>query len=106
MVSSLVVRAATRSLVPSIRRSTTAANALAKQQYSTSAISLGGATPPLSPFARLPVESEKLVEQYVMILFIQVFDNIGIGELYTLNIFVFDALSIGSWSPWRWSCYV
>ena len=64
MVSSLVVRAATRSLVPSIRRSTKAASALAKQQYSTSAISLGGATPPLAPFARLPVESEKLVEQY------------------------------------------
>lgn len=54
-----IVRAA---LAPSIRRST--ANALAKHQYSSSAVTLGGATPPLAPFARIPPESEKLVEQF------------------------------------------
>ncbi|KAL7553489.1 hypothetical protein ACHAWF_016766 [Thalassiosira exigua] len=53
--------AAARALVPSARRSTAA---LAKQQYSSSAVSLGGATPPLAPFARIPPESEKMVEQY------------------------------------------
>ena len=58
MTSSARARVAARSLA---RRSTAA---LAKQQYSSSAVSLGGATPPLAPFARLPVESEKMVEQY------------------------------------------
>jgi len=62
MATSSLARVAARSLAPSIRRST--AGALSKQQYSSSAVSCGGATPPLAPFARIPVESEKLVEQY------------------------------------------
>eukprot|EP00585_Thalassiosira_rotula_P010215 CAMPEP_0196141428 /NCGR_PEP_ID=MMETSP0910-20130528/9737_1 /TAXON_ID=49265 /ORGANISM="Thalassiosira rotula, Strain GSO102" /LENGTH=140 /DNA_ID=CAMNT_0041402585 /DNA_START=44 /DNA_END=466 /DNA_ORIENTATION=+ len=62
MTSATLARIAARSLTPSLRRSTT--SALSKQQYSSSAISLGGATPPLAPFQRLPVESEKLVEQF------------------------------------------
>lgn len=61
--TSALARVAARSLAPSMRRST-AGVALSKQQYSSSAVSLGGATPPLAPFARIPVESEKLVEQY------------------------------------------
>eukprot|EP00579_Thalassiosira_antarctica_P002367 CAMPEP_0201872362 /NCGR_PEP_ID=MMETSP0902-20130614/5087_1 /ASSEMBLY_ACC=CAM_ASM_000551 /TAXON_ID=420261 /ORGANISM="Thalassiosira antarctica, Strain CCMP982" /LENGTH=140 /DNA_ID=CAMNT_0048398611 /DNA_START=49 /DNA_END=471 /DNA_ORIENTATION=- len=61
MTSTALARIAARSLAPSMRRSTAA---LTKQQYSSSAVSLGGATPPLAPFARLPVESEKLCEQY------------------------------------------
>ena len=61
--TSVLARVAARSLAPSMRRSTAGA-ALSKQQYSSSAVSLGGATPPLAPFARIPVESEKLVEQY------------------------------------------
>ena len=62
--TSALARVAARSLAPSMRRSTAGAAALSKQQYSSSAVSLGGATPPLAPFARIPVESEKLVEQY------------------------------------------
>ena len=61
--TSVLARVAARSLAPSMRRSTAGA-ALSKQQYSSSAVSLGGATPPLAPLARIPVESEKLVEQY------------------------------------------
>mmetsp|Transcript_17122 Transcript_17122/g.36925 ORF Transcript_17122/g.36925 Transcript_17122/m.36925 type:complete len:141 (+) Transcript_17122:84-506(+) len=61
MTSAALARVAARSLAPSMRRSTAS---LAKQQYSSSAMSLGGATPPLAPFARIPPESEKLVEQY------------------------------------------
>ena len=62
MTSIALARVAARSLAPSMRRS--AAGALTKQQYSSSAVSLGGATPPLAPFARIPPESEKLVEQF------------------------------------------
>lgn len=47
---------ATRSLA---RRSSAALTK--QQQYSTSAVVRGG-TPPLAPFARIPPESEKLVE--------------------------------------------
>ena len=54
------LRAAARSLV----RRSAASSALAKPQYSTSAVVRGGATPPLAPFARIPTESEKMVEQY------------------------------------------
>ena len=65
MTSAALARAAARSLAPTIsRRSGASSSALAKQQYATSAPSLGGASPPLAPFQRLPVESEKLVEQY------------------------------------------
>lgn len=61
MTSAALARVAARALAPSARRSA----ALAKQTYSSSSVSLGaGATPPLAPFARIPVESEKLVEQY------------------------------------------
>ena len=49
---------ATRSLA---RRSSAALTK--QQQYSTSAVVRGG-TPPLAPFARIPPESEKLVEHY------------------------------------------
>ena len=62
MTSAALARVAARSLASSLRRST--ASSLTKQQYSSSAVSLGGATPPLAPFARIPPESEKLVEQY------------------------------------------
>jgi len=58
MTSAAVARLATRSLC---RRSTAA---LTTSNYSTSKLALGGATPPLPPFARIPAESEKLVEQY------------------------------------------
>ncbi|KAL7531422.1 hypothetical protein ACHAXR_004029 [Thalassiosira sp. AJA248-18] len=61
MTSAAIARVAARSLAPSVRRSTAS---LAKQQYSSSAVCLGGATPPLAPFQRLPLESEKMVEQY------------------------------------------
>ena len=58
MTSAALARIATRSLA---RRSTTAAMT---KSYSTSLPTLGGATPPLPPFTRIPPESEKLVEQY------------------------------------------
>ncbi len=60
--TALVARAASRSLTLSARPQSKIA-ALSKFQYSSSAIALGGA-PPLPPFARIPPESEKLVEQY------------------------------------------
>ena len=50
MTSAALARVASRSLAPSLRRST--ASSLTKQQYSSSAVSLGGATPPLAPFRR------------------------------------------------------
>ena len=58
MTSAALARIATRSLT---RRSTTAA---ITKSYSTSLPALGGTTPPLPPFTRIPPESEKLVEQY------------------------------------------
>lgn len=61
MTSAALARIATRSLA---RRSAARSTALAKSNYSNSAVALGGATPPLPPFARIPPESEKLVEQY------------------------------------------
>ena len=66
--AALVARAAaTRSFfAPSVllHRSSRSSAALSKCQYSSSAICLGGGAPPLPPFARIPPESEKLVEQY------------------------------------------
>ncbi|EED93618.1 predicted protein [Thalassiosira pseudonana CCMP1335] len=60
--TSTLARAAVRSL----RRTTGAQphSLLTAQPYTTTALTRGGATPPLAPFARLPPESEKLVEQY------------------------------------------
>jgi hypothetical protein len=58
MTSAALARLATRSIC---RRSTAA---LTKSNYSTSQLAMGGGTPPLPPFARIPPESEKLVEQY------------------------------------------
>ncbi|KAL7463639.1 hypothetical protein ACHAXS_003995, partial [Conticribra weissflogii] len=60
MTTSVAARVAIRSLTPAVRRST---GALSKQSYSTTAVVRGG-TPPLAPFARIPAESEKLVEHY------------------------------------------
>mmetsp|Transcript_13361 Transcript_13361/g.28246 ORF Transcript_13361/g.28246 Transcript_13361/m.28246 type:complete len:144 (-) Transcript_13361:419-850(-) len=60
MTTSAATRAAIRSLSPAVRRST---GAVAKKSYSTTAVVHGG-TPPLAPFARIPAESEKLVEHY------------------------------------------
>ncbi|KAL3794847.1 hypothetical protein ACHAW5_004369 [Stephanodiscus triporus] len=85
MTFTAVSRAAARSLAPSMRRS--AASALSRQQYSSSAVSLGGARPPMVPFARIPPESEKLVEQYDAI-----WDD-GVAPEVTLD---FDAQHIDS----------
>mmetsp|Transcript_3083 Transcript_3083/g.4451 ORF Transcript_3083/g.4451 Transcript_3083/m.4451 type:complete len:138 (-) Transcript_3083:132-545(-) len=57
-MNSAVARVATRSLA---RRSSAA---LTKQQQYSTSVAVRGATPPLAPFARIPVESEKLVEHY------------------------------------------
>ena len=56
-MTSALARLASRSVLR-------AASTLSKQRYSTSPVAFGGATPPLAPFARIPPESEKLVEQY------------------------------------------
>lgn len=61
MTSSALARIATRSLT---RRSAVRSTTAVAKSYSNSAVALGGATPPLPPFARIPPESEKLVEQY------------------------------------------
>lgn len=61
MTSSALARIATRSLT---RRSAVCSTTAVAKSYSNSAVALGGATPPLPPFARIPPESEKLVEQY------------------------------------------
>ena len=58
MTSAAVARIVTRSICRQSR-----STALAKSNYSSSAVTLGGATPPLPPFARIPPESEKMVEQ-------------------------------------------
>ena len=55
------VSKAARQLVPAVTRRS---SAVASQKFTTSAVTRGGATPPLAPFARIPVESEKLPEQY------------------------------------------
>lgn len=60
MTSSALARIATRSLT---RRSAVRSTTAVAKSYSNSAVALGG-TPPLPPFARIPPESEKLVEQY------------------------------------------
>eukprot|EP00581_Thalassiosira_minuscula_P028264 CAMPEP_0183756998 /NCGR_PEP_ID=MMETSP0739-20130205/5430_1 /TAXON_ID=385413 /ORGANISM="Thalassiosira miniscula, Strain CCMP1093" /LENGTH=137 /DNA_ID=CAMNT_0025994325 /DNA_START=14 /DNA_END=427 /DNA_ORIENTATION=- len=88
MTSAALARVAARSLA---RRST--ASSLAKQQYSSSAVSLGGATPPLAPFARIPVESEKLVEQYDAI-----WDD-GVAPEVTLD---FDCQHVSSGEGLAW----
>lgn len=62
MSSTVLARAAARSFAPYITPRCNTSK-LSKFQYSSTAISLGGA-PPLPPFARIPPESEKLVEQY------------------------------------------
>ena len=86
MTSAALARVAARSLArPSTRRST--AGALAKQQYSASAVTLGGTPGPLPPFARIPVESEKLPEQMDAI-----WDD-GVAPEVTLD---FDAQHISS----------
>jgi hypothetical protein len=59
-MTSALARVASRSLL----RRCTAASTLTKHSYSTSPVAFGGATPPLPPFARIPPESEKLVEQF------------------------------------------
>ena len=58
-MNSAAARVATRSVA---RRSSAALTKT--QNYSTSVAVRGGATPPLAPFARIPTESEKLVEHY------------------------------------------
>ena len=85
----IAARVASRSLAPAVRRSA-ASSALSRQSqnYSSSAISLGGhGRPPMAPFARLPVESEKLVEQHDAIW------NDGVAPEVTLD---FDCQHIDS----------
>ena len=87
----IAARVASRTLAPAVRWST-ASSALSRHSqnnYSSSAISLGGGhgRPPMAPFARLPVESEKLVEQHDAIW------NDGVAPEVTLD---FDCQHIDS----------
>eukprot|EP00956_Cyclotella_meneghiniana_P027443 scaffold61435_cov42-Cyclotella_meneghiniana.AAC.3 len=87
MTSAALARIATRSLT---RRSTTA---VITKSYSTSLPALGGTTPPLPPFTRIPPESEKLVEQYDAI-----WDD-GVAPEVTLD---FDCQHISSGEGLAW----
>ena len=85
MTYASLARTAARALAPPLRRTA----ALAPRPYSGSPASLGGATPPLAPFRRIPVESEKLTEQQDAI-----WDD-GVAPEVTLD---FDCQHIDTWT--------
>eukprot|EP00804_Cyclotella_cryptica_P008837 CCRYP_013073-RA/>CCRYP_013073-RA protein AED:0.03 eAED:0.03 QI:216/1/1/1/1/1/2/140/136 len=88
-MTSALARVASRSV---LRRCTAASN-LTKHNYSTSPVAFAGATPPLPPFARIPPEYEKLVEQYDAI-----WDD-GVAPEVTLD---FDCQHISSGEGLAW----
>lgn len=88
--SASAARTVSRALAPTLRR--TAAAVTKRQPYSSTAVAQG-ASPPLAPFARIPVETEKLVEHYDAI-----WDD-GVAPEVTLD---YDCQHISSGTALAW----